>query len=145
MGQGERGENEDGAGRILIERRLRPCCSCFELSVVEESVVCSASRYMFFVRISTWTLPSLDGTKYSWSERNQISSTKVLASRLTVIDTPCLTDTPWRITHDNMANRSTAQVALLTTGALLTGALGYALYFDYQRRHNPEFRKSISE
>ena len=89
MGQGERGENEDGAGRILIERRLRPCCSCFELSVVEESVVCSASRYMFVVRISTWTLLSLDGTKYSWSERNQISSTKVLASRPTVIDTPC--------------------------------------------------------
>lgn len=27
--------------------------------------------------------------------------------------------------------------------AIATGALGYCFYFDYQRRHNQEFRKSI--
>ncbi|ORX38243.1 mitochondrial outer membrane translocase complex, subunit Tom20 domain-containing protein [Kockovaella imperatae] len=44
-----------------------------------------------------------------------------------------------------MASRTPAQVALITTGAILTGLVGYAVYFDYQRRHNPEFRKSIKK
>lgn len=33
-----------------------------------------------------------------------------------------------------------ASITFLTVAA---GALGYCFYFDYQRRHNPEFRKSI--
>ena len=44
-----------------------------------------------------------------------------------------------------MASRSTTQIALLATAAAVTGVVGYAVYFDYQRRHNPEFRKGLSE
>ncbi|GME78064.1 hypothetical protein B5S28_g34 [[Candida] boidinii] len=32
-----------------------------------------------------------------------------------------------------------------TALALTASALGYCFYFDYQRRHNPEFRKSIAK
>ena len=32
----------------------------------------------------------------------------------------------------------------LTAAAALTGAVGYAVYFDYMRRNNPDFRRSIS-
>lgn len=30
-----------------------------------------------------------------------------------------------------------------TTAAIATAALGYAVYFDYQRRHNPAFRRAL--
>ena len=36
-----------------------------------------------------------------------------------------------------------ANPASVTFLSLAAGALGYCLYFDYQRRHNVEFRKSI--
>lgn len=36
-----------------------------------------------------------------------------------------------------------ANPASVTFLTLAAGALGYCLYFDYQRRHNPDFRKSI--
>jgi hypothetical protein len=43
-----------------------------------------------------------------------------------------------------MSQRSSAgQIALLTTGVIVTGFLGYAVYFDYQRRNSASFRKGI--
>lgn len=36
-----------------------------------------------------------------------------------------------------------ANPTAVTFLTLAAGALGYCLYFDYQRRHNPDFRKSI--
>ncbi|GMM52938.1 Tom20 protein [Starmerella bacillaris] len=33
--------------------------------------------------------------------------------------------------------------AKITTGAVFIGALSYLAYFDYQRRHSPQFRKEI--
>jgi import receptor subunit TOM20 len=44
-----------------------------------------------------------------------------------------------------MSGRTVAQVAGITALTAVTGLLGYAIYFDYQRRNNPEFRKGISE
>lgn len=44
----------------------------------------------------------------------------------------------------NMTSRSPATIALYTTGAILTGLVGYAVYFDYMRRNSPEFRKNLS-
>lgn len=43
-----------------------------------------------------------------------------------------------------MSGRTAAQVAGITALTAVTGLLGYAIYFDYQRRNNPEFRKGIS-
>jgi len=43
-----------------------------------------------------------------------------------------------------MSGRTVAQVAGITALTAVTGLLGYAIYFDYQRRNNPEFRKGIS-
>ncbi|KAK1927382.1 MAS20 protein import receptor-domain-containing protein [Papiliotrema laurentii] len=40
-------------------------------------------------------------------------------------------------------SRSAASVAAWTAGTALVGLLGYAVYFDYQRRNNPDFRKSL--
>ncbi|KAI4205683.1 MAG: hypothetical protein LQ350_000180 [Teloschistes chrysophthalmus] len=34
-------------------------------------------------------------------------------------------------------------IALATVGALTTGCLAYAIYFDHKRRTNPEFRKAL--
>lgn len=42
-------------------------------------------------------------------------------------------------------SRSTARIAAITAGTTLVGLLGYAVYFDYQRRNNPEFRKSLKK
>lgn len=39
--------------------------------------------------------------------------------------------------------RTAGQIALITAGTLATGALGYAIYFDYMRRNSPEFRRSL--
>lgn len=33
----------------------------------------------------------------------------------------------------------------ITTGAVLLGAASYLFYFDYQRRHSPEFRRSLRQ
>ncbi|KAI8897460.1 protein import receptor MAS20 [Globomyces pollinis-pini] len=33
----------------------------------------------------------------------------------------------------------------LVFGALLVGAIGYGVYFDYQRRNNPAFRKKLQK
>lgn len=34
--------------------------------------------------------------------------------------------------------------ALYTVGALTAFGLGYAVYFDYKRRNDPNFRKNLS-
>lgn len=47
-------------------------------------------------------------------------------------------------TTPTMSGRTVAQVAGITALTAVTGLLGYAIYFDYQRRNNPEFRKGIS-
>ena len=41
-----------------------------------------------------------------------------------------------------MSNPTRIATTVLASAAVLAGS--YALYFDYQRRNNPEFRKSIS-
>lgn len=43
-------------------------------------------------------------------------------------------------THQSRIMANSASVTFLTLAA---GALGYCFYFDYQRRHNAEFRKAI--
>lgn len=40
---------------------------------------------------------------------------------------------------------STSTVILATAGTLAAGALAYAVYFDYRRRSDPEFRKSLKK
>jgi hypothetical protein len=40
-----------------------------------------------------------------------------------------------------MSNPTRIATTVLASAAVLAGS--YALYFDYQRRNNPEFRKSI--
>jgi import receptor subunit TOM20 len=42
-----------------------------------------------------------------------------------------------------MSARSATQIVLLTAATAVTGLVGYAVYFDYMRRNNPDFRKSI--
>ncbi|KAL2263193.1 hypothetical protein VTK26DRAFT_7848 [Humicola hyalothermophila] len=42
-----------------------------------------------------------------------------------------------------MSSSQTAVVATATVAALATGVIAYAAYFDYRRRHNPEFRKQL--
>ena len=40
---------------------------------------------------------------------------------------------------------STSTVILATAGTLAAGALAYAVYFDYRRRSDPEFRRSLKK
>ena len=40
---------------------------------------------------------------------------------------------------------STSTVILATAGTLAAGAIAYAAYFDYRRRSDPEFRKSLKK
>jgi import receptor subunit TOM20 len=42
-----------------------------------------------------------------------------------------------------MSARSATQIVLLTAATAVTGLVGYAVYFDYMRRNNPDFRKNI--
>lgn len=44
-----------------------------------------------------------------------------------------------------MSNLSTSTVVYATVGTVATGALAYAVYFDYKRRHDVEFRKSLKK
>ncbi|ORY32130.1 mitochondrial outer membrane translocase complex, subunit Tom20 domain-containing protein [Naematelia encephala] len=44
-----------------------------------------------------------------------------------------------------MSARTASQVAVITAAAALTGLVGYAFYFDYQRRNNPDFRKGLKK
>ncbi|KAK5947626.1 mitochondrial import receptor subunit tom20 [Knufia obscura] len=37
----------------------------------------------------------------------------------------------------------TSTIVSITVGTMVTGVLAYAVYFDYQRRTNPEFRKAL--
>lgn len=37
----------------------------------------------------------------------------------------------------------TSTVVTITVGTLVTGALGYAAYFDYRRRNDPQFRNKL--
>ncbi|KAI8981452.1 mitochondrial outer membrane translocase complex, subunit Tom20 domain-containing protein [Pilobolus umbonatus] len=37
----------------------------------------------------------------------------------------------------------TSTISLITAGVLATSAVGYILYFDFQRRNNPNFRKQL--
>jgi import receptor subunit TOM20 len=37
----------------------------------------------------------------------------------------------------------TSTVVALSVGTVLTGLVGYAVYFDHKRRSDPEFRKSL--
>lgn len=36
-----------------------------------------------------------------------------------------------------------SQIVTITTATLVTGALGYAVYFDYKRRNDPQFRSKL--
>lgn len=38
---------------------------------------------------------------------------------------------------------SATTLIFATVGTIAVGALGYALYFDQQRRHNPDFRRQL--
>jgi len=40
---------------------------------------------------------------------------------------------------------TTKQVVVGTVSALAVGGICYALYFDYKRRNDPEFRKQLSK
>ncbi|AAS52366.1 AEL318Wp [Eremothecium gossypii ATCC 10895] len=40
-------------------------------------------------------------------------------------------------------SQTVSRVFALTTATVVAVAAGYALYFDYQRRHNPGFRKNL--
>ncbi|KAK3688364.1 MAS20 protein import receptor [Podospora appendiculata] len=42
-----------------------------------------------------------------------------------------------------MSSTSTAAVATATAAALATGVLAYAVWFDYRRRSQPEFRRQL--
>lgn len=42
-----------------------------------------------------------------------------------------------------MASISPVKVAGTVAAIAVSGFLGYAVYFDYMRRHSPEFRKSL--
>ena len=37
----------------------------------------------------------------------------------------------------------TSTVVAISVGTILTGAIGYAVYFDHRRRTDPEFRKAL--
>jgi anti-sigma-K factor RskA len=37
-----------------------------------------------------------------------------------------------------------AKIALATTAAIATAVLGYSVYFDHRRRHDPVFRNKLS-
>ena len=37
------------------------------------------------------------------------------------------------------------QVVVGTVSALAVGSIAYAVYFDYKRRNDPEFRKQLSK
>jgi len=37
----------------------------------------------------------------------------------------------------------TSTVAAISAGAILTGILGYSIYFDHRRRTDPEFRRAL--
>lgn len=37
----------------------------------------------------------------------------------------------------------TSTVITISVGTVITGALAYAVYFDYKRRNDPEFRKAL--
>jgi import receptor subunit TOM20 len=40
---------------------------------------------------------------------------------------------------------TTQQIVVGSLAVLATSAVGYAAYFDYRRRNDPEFRKKLSE
>ncbi|EIW68330.1 hypothetical protein M231_00348 [Tremella mesenterica] len=42
-----------------------------------------------------------------------------------------------------MTSRASSQIALASTAVAVTGFLGYCVYFDYMRRHNPQFRARL--
>lgn len=42
-----------------------------------------------------------------------------------------------------MSSSQTAVVATATVATLAVGVLAYAVYFDYRRRHSPEFRRQL--
>lgn len=46
-------------------------------------------------------------------------------------------------TLPTMASISPVKVAGTVAAVAVSGFLGYAVYFDYMRRHSPEFRKSL--
>lgn len=48
-------------------------------------------------------------------------------------------------TLPTMASISPVKVAGTVAAVAVSGFLGYAVYFDYMRRHSPEFRKSLRE
>lgn len=39
----------------------------------------------------------------------------------------------------------TSQVLTITAGTLLAAGVGYAVYFDHKRRHDPKFRKQLKK
>lgn len=39
----------------------------------------------------------------------------------------------------------TSTVVTISIGTLVTGALGYAVYFDYKRRNDPSFRSKLKK
>ncbi|AET38319.1 TOM complex receptor protein TOM20 Ecym_2606 [Eremothecium cymbalariae DBVPG len=42
-----------------------------------------------------------------------------------------------------MSQLSASRLFAIVSGTIIAGATGYALYFDYQRRHSPQFRKQL--
>lgn len=50
---------------------------------------------------------------------------------------------PQRIYPSTNMAQTAGRIALLTAGAVATGFVGYAIYFDYMRRNSPDFRRSL--
>jgi import receptor subunit TOM20 len=38
-----------------------------------------------------------------------------------------------------------SQIATITAASLLTAGIGYAVYFDYKRQNDPQFRKQLKK
>lgn len=52
----------------------------------------------------------------------------------------------WKIFLVFVFNMSKALAVVGATAAIAASALvGYAVYFDYKRRHDPEFRRALSK
>jgi len=46
-------------------------------------------------------------------------------------------------TQRSMSFVRSSRILYASIGTIITGGLGYAIYFDYKRRHDPGFRKAL--
>lgn len=87
------------------------------------------------MRFATLTTSWLGGAKGTWGVRCALYRKKTFSTSLSETTTPPYT--LYIIMRPQTA-------ALYTVGALTAFGLGYAVYFDYKRRNDPNFRKNLS-